>query len=454
MERIQGQRAGFRRLAEKVLAWIVCTHRPLETPDLLHALAIERGERKIDEENVPHIDQVVSVCSGLVTVDRASNVVRLIHFTAQEYFKRTKDRWFPAADEDITTACVTYMSFDAFSSGFCDSYAAYKMRLERHPLYSYAVRNWDTHARSAQCNPAVLDFLQRQSNVEAALQVLSADPFDRQRVATSIVPRKGTGLHLAARLQLDSALESLLSKGCDPNAVDSLGRTPLAYAVHQGRKSTTRILLERGDVRADTQDSDGATPLMYAVRRGYLVIVDMFLQLPGTQIDVNRRDANGSTALLWAAHRKRKDVVLRLLDDGRADASVRDSFGQSALAFAAEAGDTLVVKRLLAIDEVDPNAQDMCGFTPLFLAECKGSREVADLLRAAVKGQYPAFRIPSQPFLRRKILAEVRGLNFDLPGNILPVQCVDFDLVCRFTLLLSMIRNPPQPPSKETDGFL
>ncbi|KAK3371092.1 hypothetical protein B0T24DRAFT_500138, partial [Lasiosphaeria ovina] len=89
MDRIYGQKAGFRQLAESVLAWITCAQRPLSMVELQHALALEPGSHELDPQNLPQVEDMVSVCAGLVAVDEASSVVRLVHYTTQEYFERT-----------------------------------------------------------------------------------------------------------------------------------------------------------------------------------------------------------------------------------------------------------------------------------------------------------------------------------------------------------------------------
>ncbi|KAH7000109.1 hypothetical protein EDB80DRAFT_686728 [Ilyonectria destructans] len=50
------------------------------------------GGLELDEENIPQIDSIFSVCAGLVTLDEESKIVRLVHFTAQEYLQKTQDR--------------------------------------------------------------------------------------------------------------------------------------------------------------------------------------------------------------------------------------------------------------------------------------------------------------------------------------------------------------------------
>ncbi len=64
---------------------------------------------------------MVSVCTGLVIVDKESNIIRLVHYTTQEYFKQTQKEWFPTTEAEITTICVTYLSFSVFDTGCCES---------------------------------------------------------------------------------------------------------------------------------------------------------------------------------------------------------------------------------------------------------------------------------------------------------------------------------------------
>ena len=98
MDRIEGQVSGQEKLAKEVLSWITCAKRPLITSELQHALAVEVGKPELDEENLSKIEYMVSICAGLVTVDEDSNIIRLVHYTTQEYFERTQTVWFPDAD--------------------------------------------------------------------------------------------------------------------------------------------------------------------------------------------------------------------------------------------------------------------------------------------------------------------------------------------------------------------
>jgi hypothetical protein len=142
MRRIEGQVLDQEELAKQVLSWITCAQRPLTTSEIQHALAVEVGEPELDEDSLPQIEDMVSVCAGLVRVDEVSSIIRLFHYTAQEYFERTQKDWFPTAETDITKTCVTYLSFSVFNSGICATDEEFKERLQSNRLYDYAARNW------------------------------------------------------------------------------------------------------------------------------------------------------------------------------------------------------------------------------------------------------------------------------------------------------------------------
>jgi hypothetical protein len=83
MDRICGQLKGQRQLALDVLSWITHAKRPLSTFELIHALAVEDGDSELHEDGLPQIEDTVSVCAGLTTVDEESSVIRLVHYTTQ-----------------------------------------------------------------------------------------------------------------------------------------------------------------------------------------------------------------------------------------------------------------------------------------------------------------------------------------------------------------------------------
>jgi hypothetical protein len=142
IQRIKGQLPEEFELAKNVLSWITYAQRPLTTKELSHALAVEAGESELDEDNIPDVADMVSVCAGLVTVDEESNIIRLVHYTTQEYFERIRGDWNPYAQQEIASACLTYLSFETFRTGSCPSNEGFEHRLTRNPFLDYAARHW------------------------------------------------------------------------------------------------------------------------------------------------------------------------------------------------------------------------------------------------------------------------------------------------------------------------
>lgn len=128
----------------QVLGWITCARRELRTIELQHGVAVEDGTTDMDTENVPQLDHLVSICAGLVTVNEAAQTVRLVHHTTQEYLESTQHSWFPGTQSELLNACISYLSYDAFAQGPCQTLEGYKKRLLAHPFLLYAARWWGT----------------------------------------------------------------------------------------------------------------------------------------------------------------------------------------------------------------------------------------------------------------------------------------------------------------------
>ncbi|MCJ1468876.1 hypothetical protein MMC07_007506 [Pseudocyphellaria aurata] len=150
IERIKGQLPGDKTLATDVLSWILHARRPLTTKELCHALAVRPGDKMLDQENVIDAEDVVSVCAGLVTVDEESGIIRLVHYTTQEYFQQVQEEWNSHAQLKIASTCLTYLSLNCFQSGSCPTEKLFTSRLEQNPFLSYAVDYWGIHIATVQ----------------------------------------------------------------------------------------------------------------------------------------------------------------------------------------------------------------------------------------------------------------------------------------------------------------
>ena len=224
----------------------------------------------------------MSACAGLVTVDKESNIIRLVHYTIQQYFERTWTSWFPDTQTNITSVCVTYLSFNIFKTGFCQSNEEFEARLQTNALYDYAARYWGYHAHTASIKEdLILDLLESRAKVSAASQAIIA--FRSYSNYSQRVPMEMTGVHVAAYFGLEGAIIGLLNNGrgtgkANVNSKDSYGRTPLYWAVQNGHKAILKLLLETGKVDVECKDENDWTLLSWAIEGGHEAVVELLLK--------------------------------------------------------------------------------------------------------------------------------------------------------------------------------
>ncbi|RYP07260.1 hypothetical protein DL765_009212 [Monosporascus sp. GIB2] len=311
LQRIEGQLDGDYELAKKVLSWITFAKRPLTTAEICCALAVEPDEKELDLENILEVEDLVSVCAGLVVVDQESAVIRLVHYTAQQYFERINDTWCPAAPLHIATTCLTYLSFSAFRSGSCSTDREFEERLRRSEFLDYAAKHWGQHMLAVQ-----------EEVCELACVHLTAR-FGLPRLSEELLARLGGEIMIAV------------------NAKDSWNQTPLFLAVGHGHYKMAKLLLDKGaDVNA--QGGKYGNPLQAALYRGDEQVIKLLLDKGA---NVNTQGGLYGTALQAASYGGHEQIIKLLLDKG-ADINAQGSYG-NALQVASLEGREQIVKLLL-----------------------------------------------------------------------------------------------------------
>jgi hypothetical protein len=278
MERISTQGKGSSDMAKKILAWILCAHRPLSTLELLHALAIEPGDKEIDEDNILETEQLLTICAGLVTFDEQSDNIRFIHYTTQEYLQRNQQMWLPLANAEIARTCTAYLSIDGLLTSPCASEEDYKSRLKEFVLLEYAAIYWGPHLnllmatyRSDKLNDVGVEALsllldtKRLSVMSQVLFMSERTWYPRRTVRTE---GKGfSGSHWAGTFGLLPLLKQWIDRNYEIDQRDNAGRTPLSLAAEKGHETIVKLLLDTGKVDVDSKDEYGQTPLSWAARK-------------------------------------------------------------------------------------------------------------------------------------------------------------------------------------------
>ncbi|XHG08763.1 hypothetical protein AWENTII_011856 [Aspergillus wentii] len=392
MERIQCKMDGLKDLAMRVLLWVFLATQPVTVLELQHALALagDRDASVFNHEHMTDAELITSMCSGLVTVDCNSQIVRLVHYTTHEYFDRNWTTWFPNGHSDIASTCIAYLSLDVFETS-SHSKEELDDRLQLYPLYSYSAKNWGVHARRQSVAEAlVMRLLGNENKVHSSAQVLQIQCHCKFRSVICACDFhakceiKPSALHLAVYFGLEGIFQILLlNNGHAMDARDSHGRTALSWAAEHGHEGLVRCLLESG-ADATLKDIYGHTAFARAAKSGHYAIAKILANSSG--IDSN--DISLQLAFLRAACHGFLSVVQLFLGRGFDPRFNDPEFGRTPLSQAAEYGQTDIVRLFLDID-IDPNSEDVnggnstqdnTGKTPLMWAAMNDRLSIAQLL--------------------------------------------------------------------------
>lgn len=448
LERIAAQQSAGRDLAERVLVWLTYAKRRLSIEELQHAIAVEPGERRFDPDNVTDVESMLSVCAGLVAIDSESNIIRLVHHTAQVYLEFHRPWKSQRVHLEIVKTCLTYLSFDellrAPSEPLGEDWYGRNFHALRTEcsLLEYAATYWGDHLLAqypwfSQSNvpppprtealPEVLEFLKRDYRVSDAivhkisnnhgewirLSASQGVPVKKRNVRYDTDPYSGGlfGLHIGVFFDLVYVVEALLEEGMSVDARDALEETPLSWAARLDRLTSANTLLFHG-ANANAVSVHGWRPLHHAVSHGFEKggMVELLLD-NGAEVDGRsgtRTIVEGEALLLTPLHvacsQVRKDSAEKLLERG-ADLLSRDCNGETALSIAVYRADAGLVEILLRAGEKLSSDQR------IELVECSHSRS-PDL----IKPLHLAAFIGHEDIVRRLIAFMENHLSQDILG--------------------------------------
>ena len=192
-----------------------------------------------------------------------------------------------------------------------------------------------TRALQAQNDDGVtaLHLAAAHGHLEVVQQLLQAASSTADALTTALVnqcdrwQRTALLLSISRARSLDVAIELLAVDGCEVDAPDCFGCTPLGVAAAAGVTELVGALLF---ARADPNrpDRTGETPLMVAAKSGRDGVVSTLLAIPGLELEALNCD--GQSALMLATNEAHEGVAAMLVRRGRrAPNSPEDSTGSS-----------------------------------------------------------------------------------------------------------------------------
>ena len=400
MERISEDSLG--RIGSNVgmsaLLWVVCARRPLRFSELQDALAINlkkvgffNPSARRDKETV------VRATAGLITIDSNEDAaVRLTHGTAQVYFDKNRDRWFPNASAQITRVSLHYLSLKQLASPGKGEWEdkEFEMRGVDYPFLEYAYRYWGDHANDASSDSdAQLDLIRFVSDEDRVSAAVQAMWYLKSEADVDWDVRKGgSALHLCAWFGLNYAISSLLDQGMEVDSRDpKFAQTPLMYACRRGKTTTAKLLLDRG-AHINSISSRGTSAVFEAVLAGHVDVLKILLDQPEIDVNAPHPRRSNQTALSVAAGEGKVDIVRALLDHDGLDAYRKDANNNTALLVAIRDGQTSTVMQILDHEgtAVQLDSVNWTGSSALMLAAEHGQKEVVDKLLS--KGANPSLR--------------------------------------------------------------
>lgn len=391
MERVEGQKDDKdRALALKILSLATSARRPLTLAELQHGLAIEPGHRDLDPDRDFERGEILEVTKGLLTIDDgddANSYVRFFHLTLQKYLDESKDHWFPQAELDMATACLTCLQYHDFSRR-SEREEDLDGTLKDNPFAGYALQFWGEHVSHtisiSSIEELTLQFLEDPDRLAAFIQ--AAWYSGGQNFSSWDVDCDVDAMHICAWFGLSALILKLGLDNYDVNVQEqTYGQTPLIYACKRGHVEAARQLLELG-ATVNATSKKGKTPLFEAIEANHGEVADLLLERRDLEINVGNSRNHNRTALIIAFQLDRDAMVKAIMNREDIDVNIGDSEGYTVLSLAATKGSYEVVKAILTMPQVDVNSVDVAGGrTALILAAELAETNECEIIRALIQ---------------------------------------------------------------------
>jgi len=167
-----------------------------------------------------------------------------------------------------------------------------------------------------------------------------------------------TPLHYAVMKHHFKIAEYLLAKGANVNIQDNTGWSPIHIAANRDDTQLLKLLISKG-ADINIRNNDGWTPLHDAAWRGSIKAIDILLKVGA---DVNSLGNSGESPIFYAIDLGHKDAVKFLAKKG-AKILIKDIRGSTPIEHAIASSNPEITNIL--IDNIEPNEKDTKGYSAL-----------------------------------------------------------------------------------------
>ena len=347
-DNMQAQLLKRKITATKIFCWLMHARSTLSAELIRTALAVRANEYRVNPSHLLDRTTILDVCAGFITLDEASDGVRFVHSTAQDYlYHKMSIDW---NEVQCAVTCVRYLGFEQFQNGACGEQLHFLRRRIESPLFDYAGKFLGKHVQNcaeedSELIDAILSLLKRSGNMYAYLQVAEASY--ALEAGFDWYPMNSTPLHVASHIGYASAVAAFLqAHGISLlTSKNSLGQTPLHVAAKQGHARTCKVLLEKG-ASSQQKDRKGFLPLTWAVWECHPDVVNAFMEVEDVA-DLLRTCTKASETLLHLAVRRGHAGIASTLLKHGIDVHARDSEGRTAIELA-KAADNVPLTNVLS----------------------------------------------------------------------------------------------------------
>jgi len=294
--------------------WVSHAERPLHIDELCHALGVEEGSIDLNIRNVPAVEALIACCMGLVTVEKSSSTIQLVHYSLQEYLSHNSDFLMPHSM--IAEVCLTYLNFRHIRV----LSPTLRSVPPTAPFVEHASCYWGIHAGRGNTESGRIHALKLldgyDKHISSKILLLRGMPPWYQPFDWEGAPREFTGIHGALYFGCVEITAALLETNkWDVQAADFNGNTAIAWAARRGHEGVVNVLLEQIKVNPHPADNEyGRTPLLRAAKSGHKGVVKMLL-LEQNDVNPDRTDKWNRTPLARAAKSEYEGVVRMLLKE-------------------------------------------------------------------------------------------------------------------------------------------